>query len=425
MADRARRARDDGWGPTVEGGRRRRRLRPGRPVAVLVALALLAPVALGLWADRQIPREEVAGLASSGRPLHVLVTGSDSREGLSEDEARELTIGQDEGTERTDTIFVMSISGSDVALLAFPRDLWVQRCDGSTGRINVAIQIGGTSCLVETVRELSGIPIAHHVGVTFGGFRDVVDAVDGVELCLPDPIADRDAGIDLPAGCQRLDGVDALGYVRVRKIDDDLQRIRRQQQFLRALAGEVATPSTVLNPLRFVRLSREIGGALTVDDRLGPISQVRLARGARGLAAGTAATHTVPSTPGTTGGGAQVLFLDEVAAGPLFTAFADGSVLDEVGEEDAIDPADVQVRVLNGAGVPGLAGQVSDVLAGRGYPVAEVGNTDGRDTTIVRHPPTEAAAARAVAADLPGDVATEAGDVAVVTVLLGRDTAAR
>lgn len=412
---------DDGWGPSVDGGGRRRR--PGRVLLILLVLALLVPVLFGLWASSQIPREQVDGLASSGRPLHVLVTGSDSRQGLSRDEQNQLTLGRDEGTERTDTIFLMTIDGDDVALLAFPRDLWVRRCDGSTGRINVAIQLGGTSCLVTTIRELSGIPIAHHVRVTFGGFRDVVDAVDGVEVCLEDPIADRDAGIDLPAGCQRLDGQDALGFVRVRKIDDDLQRIRRQQQFLRALASELVDPA-MANPVRFVRTARGVGNALTVDDGLGPLAQVRLARGARGLAAGTAATHTVPATPGTVGA-AQVLLVDDAAAAPLFAAFADGSILDEVGESVSVEPAEVPVRVLNGAGVPGLAGQVSEVLAGRGYPIVEVGNTDLRDTTVVLHPASQAEGARAVAGDLPGDVRTEQADVDAVTVLLGRDVAAR
>jgi hypothetical protein len=93
--------------------------------------------------------------------------------------------------------------------------------------------------------------------------------VDGVELCLDDPIADRDAGIDLPAGCQRLQGGDALGYVRVRKIDDDLQRIQRQQQFLRALSRETASPSTLLNPVRMWNLSNDVGHAVTVDDGMG------------------------------------------------------------------------------------------------------------------------------------------------------------
>jgi LCP family protein required for cell wall assembly len=439
---------DDGWGPTVSGrGRRRvrgggsrrsrrrdrrserRAKRPRRPlrtVSLVLLVALVAVTALGFWVSAQIPRADVEGLASSGRPMHVLVVGSDSRADLSREEQRELTTGQDEGGIRTDTIFVMTIQGSRVALLAFPRDLWVTRCDGSTGRINVAQDLGGPSCLVATVRELSGIPIHHHITVTFGGFRDVVDAVDGVEVCLDEPISDRDAGIDLPAGCQVLDGADALGFVRVRKIDNDLQRIRRQQAFLRALASEIASPSTLLNPVRAVSLSNEIGDAITADRRLGPIDLTRLAFGARGLAGGAAVTETVPSTVGTVGA-ASVLFVDEAAATPLFRSFADGSVLDRAGEGGTgVERQDVTVRVLNGAGVAGLASQVGDLLEARGYEVAEVGNADAvRDRSVVLHPAPSRAGAELVASDLGGYPLEENGEVRQVTVILGRDAAAR
>jgi LCP family protein required for cell wall assembly len=415
---------EDAWGPTVTGRGRRRR-RPFRALAIVLLVALVAVVALGLWASSRIPRQDVEGLASSGRPMHVLVVGNDSRADLSREEQNELTVGRDEGGLRTDTMFLMSIQGSRVAILAFPRDLWVTRCDGSTGRLNVAEDIGGPSCLVTTIRELSGIPIHHHLAVSFGGFRDVVDAVDGVEVCLDEPISDRDAGIDLPAGCQVLDGTDALGFVRVRKIDNDLQRIQRQQTFLRALASEIATPSTLLNPLRVVALSNEVGGALTADRRLGPIDLARLALGARGLAGGASVTETVPSTIGTVGS-ASVLFVDEAAAGPIFRSFADGSVLDQAGEGTSeVAPADVPVRVLNGADVAGLARQVADLLEGRGYPVTEVGNTDSRDRTVVLHPAPQRAGAALVARDLPGDVdIEESSEVSEVTVLLGRDAVA-
>jgi LCP family protein required for cell wall assembly len=413
-----------GWGPTV-GGRSRRRL-PLRVLVWVLVVLLVTITALGLWVTSRIPREPVDGLAGSGSPLHVLVVGSDSREGLTEDDQRDLTIGRDEGGERTDTIFLMTIDGGRVGLLAFPRDLWVPRCDGSTGRINVAQQIGGPSCLVTTVRELSGIDVQHYVRVTFGGFRDVVDAVGGVEICLDEPIADRDAGIDLPSGCQELDGTDALGYVRVRKIDDDLRRIQRQQTFLRALASEVAAPSTALNPVRMLRLGDEVGGAITINEGFGPLSMLRFARGARGLATGAAVTETVPATVGAAGD-ASVLFVDEAAAAPIFASFADGSVLDDAeGGAEAIDPADVPVRVLNGAGVSGLAGQVGQLLEGRGYPVLEVGNTDTRSGTLIRHPRAQRIGAHRLAGEVPGGAQLEeTTEVTDVTILLGSDAAGR
>jgi LCP family protein required for cell wall assembly len=276
---------DQSWGPTVSGGGRRVARRVPKILLVVLLVVLLGLGGLAVWLNAQIPREDVDGLARGGSPMHVLVVGTDSREDLTREEQMELGVGG-VGGERADTIFVMSIRGGDVALLAFPRDLWVQRCDGSVGRINVAIEAGPT-CMVETVRDLSGLEINHFMRITFGGFVELVDAVGGVEMCLDEAISDRDAHIDLPAGCQTLEGTDALGYVRVRKIDDDLQRIQRQQQFVQALAREVASPATLFNPLRLYRLGDEAGEAVSLDDRIGPIGLARLAWGHAGWPAAT------------------------------------------------------------------------------------------------------------------------------------------
>ncbi len=407
---------DQSWGPTVSGGGRRVARRLPKILLVALLVVLLGLGGLVIWLNAQIPREDVDGLARSGTPMHVLVVGTDSREDLTREEQRELGVGG-VGGERADTIFVMSIRGGDVALLAFPRDLWVERCDGSIGRINVAIEAGPT-CMVETVRDLSGLEINHFMRITFGGFVELVDAVGGVELCLEEAISDRDAHIDLPAGCQTLEGTDALGYVRVRKIDDDLQRIQRQQQFVQALAREVASPATLFNPLRLYRLGDDAGGAVSLDDRFGPVDMFRLARGARGMAGGNAVTHTVPGTPATRGG-AAVLDVDQAEAQDLFGRFRDGRVFDEIAA--GVTPEQVRVTVLNGAGISGLAGQVSDLLEGRGFEVADIGNTDERDRTLVQHPPGEREAAELVAADVPGGAdLEESPEVPHVTVLLGR-----
>jgi LCP family protein required for cell wall assembly len=415
---------DAGWGPPLEGRARRRR--PLRALATVLLLGVAAVLALGLYVSSQVPRVAVDGLAPPAALMHVLVVGSDSREGLSAQERRELATGDASvGGGLTDTIFVMTIRGDDVALLAFPRDLFVTRCDGSVGRINAAQALGGPACLVRTVRALSGIDVQHHVTVTFEGFRDIVDAVDGVELCLEAPIADRDAGIDLPAGCQVLDGRDALGYVRVRKIDNDLRRIERQQRFLRALAGEVLQPATLLNPLRMIRLADDVGEAVTVSRGTGPLTLARLAIGSRGLARGEAITLTVPADLGTTSGGASVLYPRIAEAEEIFARFRDGSILREaIG--GAIAPGDVRVEVRNGAGISGLAGEVAGLLEERGFVVVGVGNADLRDTTVIRHPRGLGPEARLLQQELPFGLGLEETDaVEVVTLVLGRDAAGR
>jgi LCP family protein required for cell wall assembly len=318
--------------PIVE--RRARRpfpFRLARGFAVFLVVLLLG---LPLIVHLMLPREEVAGLASGGSPLHVLITGSDSRAGLSAQERVELTTGG-AGGERADTILLLTIDGGRAGLLAFPRDLSVTRCDGSVGRINGALAIGGSGCLVQTVRQLSGIPVHHHVAVTFGGFRDVVDAVGGVELCLDRPLKDRSAGIDLPAGCQVLDGRDALGFVRVRKIDSDFARIERQQRFLRALAGELVSPALLVQPWRLVPAVIGVTRAVTVDERMNPVDLARIAVGLRALASGSAVTATVPADGFRGSGGAALLRIREAEAAVLFAGFADGSLLRAVTLHDA------------------------------------------------------------------------------------------
>ena len=412
---------DGGWGPTVRGRRSRR----GRRVVVVVLLLLLVlPVAYGtaltLRLSSAIARSEVSTLSTEGSgPMHVLVTGSDSRADLSEEEQAELTTGSVAG-ERTDTIFVLTVSGTRAAILAFPRDLYVTRCDGSQGRINAALSIGGADCLVDTVEALSGLPLHHYMAVSFGGFHDIVEAAGGVRICVEQPIDDPKAGITLDEGCQVLDGAQGLGYVRTRQLDNDLQRIKRQQKFLGALASRLMKPAVVLNPPRAFSTVHAVGSALTADEGLGLVDLVELGLGARGLANGNAVTETVPSTPATIGG-AAVLQVEEAGAQQLFTAFRTGEILDRA--TDGPTRASTQVHVLNGAGVAGLAGSTSDVLAERGYDVVGVGNAEATATTRIRYPAGQRANAELLAGDLPVEPTLEETDVGEVTLVLGDDLA--
>jgi LCP family protein required for cell wall assembly len=398
-------------------------------VTVLLVVLLVvvawggALVATGLVAMDRVP---VAGLAPAGGGVtNVLVVGSDSRADLSEEQRRELTTGGDFGPVRTDTILLVQSRGSDVALLSFPRDLWVERCDGSSQRINTAVGLDGLGCLVTTVQRLSGIRLDHVVQVGFDGFVEVVDAVGGVEVCPPQPITDVDAGIDLAAGCQVLGGPDALGYVRVRKIDDDLQRIQRQQDFLGSLAAAVAQPSTVLVPTTALSTARALGGAVTTDTGLGPLTLLRLANAARGLAAGTAFRATVPTTPTTIDGAAVLLPTDE--AEQVLGVFRDGTAVDLAGAGDDLpDREQVRVVVLNGARVGGLATRTSDALTGIGYDVVNVGNADQATRTTVQHPPALAGAATRLADDVEAALGVrpairEGAEGQAVTLLLGTD----
>jgi LCP family protein required for cell wall assembly len=332
---------DGGFGPVQRGRGSRGLLRrlPRLGVVSLLVVAL-AGVALGgallLYTTVAMNRTDVAGLGSAAQ-MNVLIIGNDSREGLSEEDLQALGTEAVDG-DRTDTIFLLSMSGGRAAMLSFPRDLFVTRCDGTQGRINAAYAIDGPSCMAQTVAEVSGIPVTHYLEVNFLGFIDIVDAVGGVSIFLDEPMVDVPAGVDLPAGCNELDGFAAIGFVRARGDGGDLGRIARQQRFLSELAEEITAPSTLVNVPRLFSVAGAGASAVTADRRLGPIDLLKLARGGRGLAGGGLATYVVPATAGSVGG-ASVLIPDDAQAAALFEQFRDGSILQpedpepEVAEE--------------------------------------------------------------------------------------------
>lgn len=319
---------DESWGPETAGGKRRNPVRLTLLVLVALLLGFVAvPATAGLVSLKRLEVTALAGGAPGG-PRHTLVVGSDSRDDLTPEQLADLGTGTVDGL-RTDTIFILSTQGGRSAILALPRDLWVTRCDGKEGRINSAYGIGGPDCLIETVQQTTGIGIDHYLEVDFPGFIDLVGAVGGVEVCLDKPIKDAFAAIDLPAGCQTLQGRDALGYVRVRKIDNDLKRIERQQGFVAALAHKVLTPAILLNPFRSTAVARAGGRAVAVDGGVGPLDLFALMRGGRGLASGASIATTIPVTDATIGGASVLRAADGAEA--LYQSFIDGSIFAQIG----------------------------------------------------------------------------------------------
>jgi LCP family protein required for cell wall assembly len=322
-------------------------------VLVIGLVVVLMGVAAAATAAARMSRINVKGLSDAGDRMNVLVVGSDSRAQLNEQQRRRLGTGSAEGL-RTDTILLLQIQGDSAAMLSFPRDLFVTRCDGSQGRINVAYALGGPSCLVDTVTELSGIPVSHYLEIDFLGFASIVNAVGGVSVFLDEPLSDRDAHIDLPAGCVTLNGRQALGFVRVRKVDNDLGRIARQQRFIKELAKQAAQPSTLLNPLRLFRTANAAGAALTADRGLGPVDLAKLARAGRGLGGSGLPSFAVPGTDSIIGG-AAVIVPNEAQAERIFRSFRNGSVLER--RRGALRPSQAEVMVRNGEHEDGSAGR--------------------------------------------------------------------
>ena len=285
-------------------------------VAALVLLAAITAAALTWYSDRQIDALDVEtqipgdtdgdGIVDAPelRDIrNVLVVGSDSREELTAQERKELGTGSFSGT-RTDTIMLVQLDPErdGAAVLSFPRDLLVERCDGSEGRINGAYEIGeangtgGPTCLVRTVSDFSGIPVNHYVQLDFEGFVEIVDVLGGVRMCLGRPLVDEDANIDLPAGCQQLSGKDSLGFARVRKTDSDLGRIERQQRLIRAIVTQTSSARVALDVPRLFRFASAVGDAVETDEGLSMGTMRSIAFTFRDLESKGIVTSTVPVT---------------------------------------------------------------------------------------------------------------------------------
>ncbi|GAB7182799.1 LCP family protein [Kitasatospora sp. Ki12] len=190
---------------------------------------------------------------------NLLLIGSDDRSGANG------SYGADAGTQRSDTTILLHLSADrrHATAVSVPRDVMVsvpacEKPDGTRSRpalmqFNWAFETGGPACSIRTVEQLSGIRIDHYVILDFSGFKTIVDAIGGVDVCVPQPIHDKDAKLDLPAGRQTLHGEQALGYVRARESlgdGSDTQRMGRQQQFLASLIRKVESQGVLLNPAR-------------------------------------------------------------------------------------------------------------------------------------------------------------------------------
>lgn len=163
---------------------------------------------------------------------------------------------------------------------------------------NHAFQVGGSACTIRTVEKLTGIRIDHHVVVDFSGFKEMVDAVDGVQVCLKEPMDDKAALLKLPAGKVTLDGEQALGYVRARKsVGDgsDTERMERQQRFLAALVNKMQSNDVLLNPAKLYPVLDAATSSLTTDPALASLrGMYQLVRGLRDIPIERVQFLTVP-----------------------------------------------------------------------------------------------------------------------------------
>jgi LCP family protein required for cell wall assembly len=311
--------------PAAPAPRRRRHW--GRTVVGVLLVVVLACVGLGVWVDTSLHRipalADYPDRSAAGRGTTWLLVGSDSRQGLSAEQQAELATGGDVGNGRTDTIMLVHVPGlgssAPATLVSIPRDSYVPIPGNGSDKINAAFAIGGAPLLAQTVEQATGLRLDHYAEVGFDGFAELVDAVGGVTMCPAEPVSDPLAGIDLPAGCQELDGRTALGFVRTRATPRaDLDRMTHQREFMSALLHRAVSPAVLLNPLRWVPMAHAAGGAVTVDSGAHVWDLARLAWALHG----DPTTTTVPIGEFTGNESGSVVIWDSDAAGRLFEALA-------------------------------------------------------------------------------------------------------
>jgi len=388
-------------------------------------------VSKGLGTDRPT----AAPTDSTGdRPLNVLVLGSDSREG-----ANGFVGGKvDEG--RSDTTLVLHLSADRRRALAvsIPRDSVVamptclDRAGGTSPagerQFNDAYTIGGAACTQRTVEQLTGLRIDHYVVVDFAGFKDMVDALGTVPICLSQPVNDVKHHIQLPAGRSRVDGTQALAYVRERyALGDggDLGRIGRQQTFIASVLQEATSAGTLTNPPKLFSFLTAATRSVTMDPDLAGIgSLTSLAKQVSDVGLSHIQFVTVPNEPYEPDPNRlqwapaarqlwRAIRLDapvsfEPGPGTPSGGTGAGSGPGSTGSPapGEVDPATVRVRVLNAAGTPGAGRAAADQLTAAGWNVVGVGDADqtGQARTTIGYGSGALAKARAeaLAVVLPG-----------------------
>ncbi|MFI8092046.1 LCP family protein [Streptomyces sp. NPDC086080] len=308
---------DDGYGPQRPAPDWRRRIK--WTAITVVTVLVVTTVGTYFWADSKLNREvdlsKVIERPEKGEGTNYLIVGSDSREGLSDEDKKKLRTGSAEG-KRTDSVMILHTGDNGPTLISLPRDSNVEipsfkgsesgKTYPGTGRqvkLNAAYAEDGPELLVRTVEFNTGLHIDHYVEIGFAGFANIVDAVGGVEMDIPRDIKDTKSGADFKKGKQTLNGEEALAFVRTRYAlpGSDLDRTKNQQKFLSALAGQVATPGTVLNPFKLYPTMGAGLDSLIVDKEMGLFDLADMFWSMKGVTGGDGTSMNMPLA-GSSGG---------------------------------------------------------------------------------------------------------------------------
>ena len=426
----------------------------GKILAALLSATIL--VASGwLWAlvnefNANVNRVDAIGSNNGGgsdvdgEDQNILLVGNDNRGGIPDDVLRELGT-EDESGFNTDTMLLVHLpaDGRKATAVSFPRDLNVFiPALGREGKINSAYangacpnnacgkiltkqqQAAGARALVDTISRFSGLRIDHYVEVGLLGFYNITNVLNGIEVCLKNPVQDRFSAIDLPAGRQTIKGKQALAFVRQRHglPNGAYSRIQRQQYFLGAVFRKMTSAGVLANPLKQQDLVKAVAKSLTMDADLNPLD---LARQMQHLTAGNLQFLTVPISGSGKNAAGQSVDLPDESKLPAFWKQVTGNTgtSKPAGGGSTAAPTvprgSVTVSVFNGTGRGGLASQTARELRELGFRTGTTGNASTTSATVIRYGAGQEAAARTLAAVVPGAQLTADDSISGVRLVLG------
>ncbi|VEG44430.1 cell envelope-related function transcriptional attenuator common domain-containing protein [Mycolicibacterium flavescens] len=417
---------------------------PGRLLRVIaVSAALAIVVGTGVaWGkirsfESGINHISSIALGEGGEDgaIDILLVGMDSRTDahgnpLSQEELATLRAGDDEAT-NTDTIILIRVpnNGKSATAISIPRDSYVEAPGIGKMKINgvygsehlekmteLVEQKGvdpaeaepqakeaGREALIKTVANLTGVTVDHYAEIGLLGFALITDALGGVNVCLKEPVYEPLSGADFPAGWQKLNGPQALSFVRQRHDlpRGDLDRVTRQQAVMASLAHEVISGKTLSSPATLNRLQDAVQRSVVLSDGW---DVMQFAEQLQKLAAGNVAFATIPvlQENGWSDDGMQSV----VRVDPSEVKSWIEGLLDEQDEgkteQIAYTPDKTTVEVVNATEVNGLAAAVSQVLTNKGFTPGATGNHEGDPvaSSQVRANKTDDLGAQAVSKDL-------------------------
>jgi LCP family protein required for cell wall assembly len=404
-------------------------------VTVLLVAATLGGYAVYEHLDANLNVVSITGIknqppASAQGVENILILGSQTRNGQSGGHAE---FGTDPNTNLSDNIILFHLNAAHTrgTVVSIPRDTLVaEPACGSVPAIPQAIidgamNQGGAACAVATVELLTGIRIDHFIRFTFNSFRDLIDAVGGVQVCLTQPVDDPYSHLKLAAGKHFITGNEALEFVRTRhgvSNGGDLGRIELQQEFISSLMQKVEHENLLADPVTLLKLANVATKDVTVDTGLGSVSTLlKQAYGMKDLKTNDVTFVTMPT------------IADPADTNRLLPEYPEDDIIWQMLKNDQTwkghlptpPLTQVNVTVLNGTGQPGLAASTAKALRKLGFHVTRTGNAPAAaTTTTVSYTGTnEAEAAYALMSALKTvPAAADSGTLAItpaITLTLG------